>query len=161
MRTSAAGSNTAMIGVPAGRGLPHRGFTLLELLVVVAVMATATAAVTLSVPDRAQATLERDAQRLAVLLESARAQSRANGVAVRWHSRAEGFYFEGLPAQALPNRWLDGNTVARAGSSLLLGPEPLIGPQAVELASLSQPGRSLRVATDGLRPFVVQHSGQP
>ena len=38
---------------------------------------------------------------------------------------------------------------------LVLGPEPIIGPQAVVLTSSLAPGRALRVATDGLRPFSV------
>lgn len=45
------------------------GFTLLELLIVIAIMAMATAGVSLAMRDNAQTTLERDAQRLAVLLE--------------------------------------------------------------------------------------------
>ena len=43
----------------------------------------------------------------------------------------------------------------RGPASLLLGPEPIIGPQEVVLQSADQPGRSLRIATDGLRPFTV------
>jgi len=38
---------------------------------------------------------------------------------------------------------------------LLLGPEPIIGKQEVVLVSTALPGRSLRIATDGLRPFAV------
>ena len=61
-----------------------RGFTLLELLVVLSIMALATVGVGLAMRDGTQAQLERDAERLAALLESARAQSRASGVPVRW-----------------------------------------------------------------------------
>lgn len=139
----------------------HRGFTLLELLVVVAIMAMATAGVTLTLRDNSQTTLEREAQRLAVLFESARAQSRASGAPVHWHTTAEGFRFEGLPPGALPGRWLATDMTVRGGTRVQLGPEPIIGPQGVELASISQPNRVLRVATDGLRPFAVQVPGQP
>jgi general secretion pathway protein H len=38
----------------------------------------------------------------------------------------------------------------------VLGPEPLIAPQRIELSSAAQPGLVLWVATDGLRPFVLQ-----
>lgn len=140
--------------------LRSQGFTLLELLVVIAIMAMATAGVTLTLRDGAQTTLEREAQRLAVLFESARAQSRASGAPVYWRPTAEGFRFEGLPPEALPGRWLANDTAVRGNPSVQLGPEPIIGPQAVELASVSQPDRALRVATDGLRPFAVQPLGQ-
>jgi len=169
MRTSAAGNrNIAPILDPAwaapgarARNARSRGFTLLELLVVVTIMALATAGVTLALRDNAQTTLEREALRLAVLFESARAQSRASGVAVYWHATAEGFRFEGLPSKALPARWMAEGTMVRGSPSVQLGPEPIIGPQAVELFSVSQSDRTLRVATDGLRPFTVQGPVQP
>jgi general secretion pathway protein H len=149
MRTSAPGSS----GV-ARRGL--RGFTLLELLVVVAVIAFATAGVSLALRDSAAQQLDREATRLAALLESARAQSRTSGSPVRWEPTSTGFRFSGLPAQALPDAWLDAGIEVVRPVVLVLGPEPIIGPQAVELRVAAQPQRSLRVATDGLRPFAVQ-----
>lgn len=127
----------------------------------VAIMAVAAAGVAVSLPESGQVSLEREAQRLAALLESARAQSRASGVAVYWHAGGQGFRFEGLPAAAMPEAWLDGDTTAASGAYIPLGPEPIIGPQRVELASLSQPGRVLRVATDGLGPFTVQRPDSP
>ena len=39
---------------------------------------------------------------------------------------------------------------------LLLGPDPIIGPQQVVLVSRSQPAREVRLATDGVRPFSLQ-----
>ena len=134
-----------------------RGFTLLELLVVVSIMALATAGAALALRDSGQTQLEREAQRLAALLESARAQSRATGVPVRWQATPTGFRFDGLPAtSALPTQWLDPATGVRGPGTLVLGPEPLIGPQQVTLTQPTQSARALRVATDGLRPFAVQ-----
>ncbi|APW40501.1 type II secretion system protein GspH [Rhodoferax koreense] len=133
----------------------HRGFTLLELLVVVAIMALASAGVAFALRDTSQTLLERDAARLAALLESARAQSRASGMAVRWRPTAEGFHFDGIPGGALPERWLGNDTATRADALLVLGPEPIIGRQAVLLQSVSQPAQQLLVATDGVRPFTV------
>jgi general secretion pathway protein H len=134
---------------------PH-GFTLLELLVVVAIVALVSAGVSLAMRDSTAVQLERDAERLAALLDSARAQSRVMGVPVRWRALAGGFRFEGLAATALPTQWLDADTDVAGATVLLLGPEPIIAPQALVLVSRSQPGHRLRLATDGVRPFAVQ-----
>jgi general secretion pathway protein H len=154
MPISAAGSKRP----PA---LPH-GFTLLELLVVVALIAVATAGVSLSLRDSAHSALQRDAERLAVLLETGRAQARANGLPVVWRTQdlapntVQSFVFEGLPPPGLPKNWLAESTRAAPGSAITLGPEPLIEPQAVALSAPQSPGQTLWVVTDGLRPFKVQ-----
>jgi general secretion pathway protein H len=156
MPTSAAGSKRPT-------ALPH-GFTLLELLVVVALIAVATAGVSLSLRDSAHSALQRDAERLAVLLETGRAQARANGLPVVWRTQdlapntVQSFVFEGLPPPGLPQNWLAESTRATPGSAITLGPEPLIEPQAVALSAPQSPGQTLWVVTDGLRPFKVQTS---
>jgi general secretion pathway protein H len=151
MPTSAAGSSRV------------RGFTLLELIVVIAIIAMATASVTFAMRDSSAARLDREADRLAALLESARAQSRASGVAVRWRLVEGGsFVFEGLPPDALPNGWATSGISAQAAlangapvPAVQLGPDPIIAAQQIVLYSEGPPARSLRVATDGLRPFTV------
>lgn len=137
------------------------GFTLLELLVVVAIIAVASAGVALTLRDTAGAPLERDAQRLAALLESARAQSRLSGRPVRWVATGDAFRFDGLAPGALPQQWLDEGTRAVGPAVLLLGPEPVIGAQSVVLTSAAHPDRTLRIATDGLRPFRVGAEAPP
>jgi general secretion pathway protein H len=129
------------------------------LLVVVAIIAIATAGVSFALRDSQATQLEREAQRLAALLESARAQSRSSGVAVRWYPTDGGFRFDGVPPNALPERWLADTTQVRGSATMQLGPEPIIGKQEVVLESTALPGRSLRVATDGLRPFSVAAGG--
>lgn len=153
MRTSAPGNSPPWSGPVANRA--QSGFTLLELLVVVAIIAIASAGVSFALRDSADTQLEREAQRLAALLESARAQSRTSGRPVQWRAVAGGFRFEGLPPDALPQEWLAPTTEVHGTALLQLGPEPLIGRQQVVLGSASLPGRSLRIATDGLRPFAV------
>jgi len=132
------------------------GFTLLELLVVVAIIAIGSAGVSFALRDAEGAQLEREAQRLAALLESARSQSRLSGQPVRWRVNEGAFTFDGLPPESLPRTWLvEGTHVLGTTTVLVLGPEPIIGPQSVVIGSGRQPGRSLRIATDGLRPFHV------
>jgi len=70
-----------------------------------------------------------------------------------------------LLAADLPRKWLDADTAVAqqpgAGRNaglpvLVLGPDPIIGPQAVVLLSKSTPSQRVRLATDGVRPFAVQ-----
>ena len=155
MRISAAGSKARACLPTAQRA---RGFTLIELLVVLSIVAIASAGVAFAMRDSAQTQTEREAQRLAALLESARAQSRTLGVAVVWRSTGQGFRFDGLPAGTLPGNWLDASTTAPVGSQLVLGPDPIIAAQSVTLGNLQQSAVAWRVASDGLRPFAVQRA---
>ena len=151
MRTLAAGSKPA----PASSA---GGFTLLELLVVVALIAIVMAGVSLTLRDSADSALERDANRLAALLETARAQARASGLPVVWRSTGTGFAFEGLPPPGLPNNWLNTTTQVTSRQAVVLGPEPLIPPQSIALTPIHPPARTLWVVTDGLHPFQVQNT---
>ena len=135
------------------------GFTLIELLVVVALIAIATAMVSLSLRDPAATQLEREAERLAALLETARTEARAAGLLVQWmpvhDDSGDQFRFQGLPERiVLPRRWL-GDPVAveiQGARSVTLGPEPMIGAQRLVLFL----GQSrMLIATDGLGPFTV------
>jgi general secretion pathway protein H len=136
------------------------GFTLIELLVVIALIAIGTAAVSFSLRDTAETILERDAERLAALFESARARSRASGVPVKWHPQAvnnsgtpSAFVFEGLPPQTLSEQWPQIQVASNA--LVVLGPDPIIGPQSV---ALRVKDLQLWVSTDGLRPFSVKRA---
>jgi general secretion pathway protein H len=166
MQTLAAGNPDS----PARRPTAS-GFTLLELLVVMALVAIASAGMGFALRDGTQTRLEREALRLSALFESARARSQVSGVPVRWRVTADGFQFEGLQMSEraeddLPQVWLDPDTTARVEAaaaapavqtgSVLLGPEPILLPQGVRLLSRSQPLRHVRLASDGVRPFAVQ-----
>ena len=160
MPTSGAG-NSLLTTTAGARTRRARGFTLLELLVVVSIVAVASAGVSFALRDSQATQLEREGMRLAALLESARAQSRSSGVPVRWYPVSGGFRFDGLPANTLPDRWLSDTTEVRGPAAVQLGPEPIIGRQEVVLASTAPPHRSLRIATDGLRPFAIANGASP
>jgi general secretion pathway protein H len=156
---SPAVTATTRTSAPGSR--PRRaaaGFTLLELMVVMLIVAVATGLVTLTLRDRAQSQLETEGARLAAVLETARTQSRIIGTDVRWAPVATGgFEFLGLPAAAskdLPHRWLDADTKATVvgAPQLRLGPEPLLPAQRVVL---HLDNREIAVGTDGLSPFQI------
>ena len=142
------------------------GFTLIELLLVVALIAIASGVASLALRDPAAARLEQEAARLVALLESARAEARASGLAARWEPLSEqadgsGFRFVGLPAtQPLPTHWLDTSTAAQVigARAIVLGPEPLIGEQRILLRLDNQ---RLVLSTDGIGPFAVVDGGAP
>lgn len=146
----------------ARRAIRHAGFTLIELVVVITLVAIVGATVTLSLRDPAEAQLQREGQRLIALLETARAESRASGLTTRWWPRGrepgEDFRFEGLPKTIqLPKRWLGDPVAVNIDNApgLLLGPEPMIPAQSLTLQLGNQ---RLRIATDGLAPFDITES---
>jgi general secretion pathway protein H len=143
------------------------GFTLVELLLVLMLIAMVSGLAGLALRDGGESRLEREGQRLSALLEAGRAESRATGVAVRFElagadssnlgqaTPGDDFRFVGLaPASTPPGVWLDRAVRARidGARALRLGPEPLIGAQRI---SLSLGDRQLVLATDGLSPFSV------
>jgi general secretion pathway protein H len=136
------------------------GFTLIELMVVVALIAIASAVASLALRDPAATRLDHEGARLVALLEAARTEARAAGLSARWEPHAaqegvEGFRFVGLPPSIeLPTKWLGSGVTAQVlgAPAVQLGPEPMIGAQRIVL-HLDQ--ESLTVATDGLGPFVV------
>ena len=152
---------------------PGAGFTLIELLLVLVLIALASGLVSLALRDGDANALEREAVRLAALLEAGRGASRATGLPVVFALAVPGtlagvgnagggdFGFNGLPpGSALPTRWLRPDTTASLGraAALALGPEPLIGAQRIVL-HLGQ--RELALVTDGLGPFVPEQPPEP
>ena len=148
--------------VAAARPLRSGGFTLLELMVVMAIFALTAGLVWLAVPDPQARRLEQEAARLVMLLEGARAEARAYGLEVQWAPQGPerpepgvDFRFDGLPAAlAFPTSWIDRGTTAEVigARAVRLGPEPLVGAQRIALKLGAQ---TVVVATDGLSPFAV------
>lgn len=148
------------------------GFTLVELLLVLMLIAMVSGMAGLALRDGGDTRLEREALRLSALLEAGRAEARASGVAVRFElasadsrhlgSTTDGddFRFVGLaPANTPRGLWLDRDVRAQidGARALRLGPEPLIGAQRITL-TLGERTRVL--ATDGLSPFTVLDPAQ-
>ena len=142
------------------RVAPRQGFTLIELMVVVALIAIASAVASLALRDPAATRLDHEGVRLVALLEAARTEARASGLPASWEPRpeqvgAEGFRFIGLPTTTgLPSKWLNSGVSADVvgARAVLLGPEPLIGAQRIVLRLDDQ---RLQIETDGLGPFIV------
>jgi len=139
-------------------------------MVVVAIIAIAAGVAALALRDPAATRLDREAVRLAALLDAARAEARTLGIPARWtplpaeprDPAADHFRFVGLPASSqLPTHWLEEGVSAQVigEPALLLGPEATIGPQRVEL-SLAQ--QRILIGTDGIGPFqVIDEQGHP
>jgi len=164
MPTSAPGSELTSGTGRMGRAL-WRGFTLIEMLVVMAIVAIAAGLMIVTLPDRQQDRLDEEAERLAALLESARTEARASGIAVHWTpataDTTDGvdFRFVGLPpSSTLPTHWLARGVSAEivGARSVVLGPEPVLPAQRIVL-HLDQHRAVL--ATDGLAPFAPPAPG--
>lgn len=88
------------------------GFTLLELLVVIAMLAILAVGVSLSLRGNANAALSLEAERLRGLLELARDESQVAGVTIEWQATPGGYRFArgaiaaetGFPEPALDER---------------------------------------------------------
>ncbi len=146
------------------------GFTLLELLIVVAVIALASGLSILALRDPASQRLEQEAARLAALLDAARLESRTSGQAVSWQPIATpqaDFRFEpplavmggntaARSVDAWPTQWLHPGVQAEVigAPRLVLGPEPLLPPQRVRLRLA---GQEVVLASDGLGGFRVEN----
>lgn len=145
---------------------------------VLAIIAVSVGVATLALRDGDSTRLEREAVRLAALLEMARAEARVSGTPVRWvpgapegsgpglresspAERPPGFRFVGLGRMApLPQHWLDERVVAivPAPGFLVLGPEAILPPQRLQLRLQEQ---TIEIASDGLGPFGIAAPQDP
>jgi type II secretion system protein H len=70
-----------------------RGFSLLELLVVVAIIAIVTSALVVNAWPGGAAAADTEGRRLAALLESAMSEARVSGQAIAWTPERDGYSF--------------------------------------------------------------------
>jgi type II secretion system protein H len=71
----------------------ERGFTLIEVMVVVAIIAVLSSMLVIVAMPGDEALANKEARRLAALLELASAEARASGQSIAWSPEAEGYSF--------------------------------------------------------------------
>ena len=127
---------------------PHAGFTLVELLVVIVILATAATLVVVNVGGSDASSLAREAKRLAGTLEHVRA-------AAQWRSETLGVSADGngyrFWRRGAEDRWsaLDGDDVLA----------PRVLPRGMALAAQSYAGAP--VAADAILPFRASGRNEP
>ncbi len=185
MPTSAAGNSARAAHRPPAA---DAGFTLLEILVTLVVMALLTGLVALALPSSGDEGARTEAQRLAALLDTAREQAAALSMPVAWAAGREGYDFlrpsprgwvplDQPPLVARSWYWLDGEVPGDyrprpAAASWYAGPvrvQVLGGGGALDAAPgwlvfgsepVSRP-MQVRIETGRLRLTVSSDGAQP
>ncbi|HUH87851.1 MAG TPA: type II secretion system minor pseudopilin GspH [Pusillimonas sp.] len=160
---------------------PERGFTLLEMMVVLLIIGIATSLAGVSAVGNHDArALRQDAHRLAQLFTAAQIEARASGHAIVWQHGAKGYRFSRqarkliLPAHLAarspqtpdvalgaesvlrPREWSSNGTVSvriEPGEQLVFGSEWIPDPLRLELSSN---GQTVTVLRKGNGRFVVE-----
>jgi len=131
------------------------GFTLIEILVVIALLGIAAAVVALSVSSSDARLVREEAARLAALFRIAQDEARVTGRAMVWEADVKGYRFRPLD-EAAERDWNDEILRERAwpfevhsieGSRILFGREPLLEPARLHLSTA---GGEVRLALDAL-----------
>jgi general secretion pathway protein H len=127
----------------------QKGFTLIELMVVLVIIGIASAAITLNIRTDPSRSLREDAKRLALLLETAQTEARSDGRRIAWVADSQGYRFvrvgdDGAQAPAFisdpqlrPRRWDSAPVEVRisSGKTLLLDAEWIGEPVQITLSN--------------------------
>jgi general secretion pathway protein H len=137
-----------------------RGFTLLELLVVVVILGIAAGVVSLSVAPREDRLVEREAQRLGALFRLAQDEARVRGRPVAWEATTQGYRFliggkepQDADDPLRPRAW-PFPVVRVAAPPLAFGMEPMMPAAEIRVAT---PSRELVLALDEFGTVSVRH----
>ena len=131
------------------------GFTLIEILVVIAILGIAAAAVALSVSRSDGRLLQEETARLGALFRIAQDEARISGRALVWEADLAGYRFRPLDEEAARD-WNDEVLRPRAwpfavhgieGGRIVFGREPLLDPATLRIATA---GREARLELDAL-----------
>lgn len=121
---------------------PGRGFTLLELLVVIVILGIVAGMVSLSVAPGEQRRMTHEVDRLAALFRLAHDESRISGQPITWRADTDGYQFVvdgGLRGDDIPDDPLRPRAwpfpVQRIDAPVIVfGREPLLDPVQIQIA---------------------------
>jgi general secretion pathway protein H len=134
------------------------GFTLIELMVVLTIVALLTGLVTFSLQGSTQRQLQQEGERLALWLQTTRVQARVQGMALQARVTASGIdLMESETDRKIIAHlnWLHPDTTVIDGSTTLtLGPEPFLPPQRLQLGSARDPLARTTVWAAGASPWI-------
>jgi len=136
-----------------------RGFTLIEILVVIAILGVAAAAAVLSLSTSDARLLQEETARLGALFRIAQNEARISGRALVWEADAQGYRFRPLDEEAARD-WNDEILRARRwpfpvraveGGPIVFGREPLLEPAQLRIATAEREARLTLYALGNLR----------
>lgn len=131
------------------------GFTLVELMVVLVLLALGSSLVVANMRSSLSSTLDTEAQRLQAVLENARAQARSRHTLLTWTADAQGFTLSPADnAHVVLQRmqWLAAGTLSEP-AILWISAEPLQAPARLTLRHADIPAGRWVLETDGVRGF--------
>jgi general secretion pathway protein H len=129
----------------AGSGLSARGYTLLELLVVIAVLGIVAGMVSLSVAPTEYRKSREEVNRLAVLFRLASDEARISGEPIAWQADTNGYRFvqsDGVRGESdsddplRPRAWPFEVRSLRA-PEVVFGREPLMTPAQIQIVTIN------------------------
>ena len=135
------------------------GFTLIELMVVLAIVALLTGWVALSGQGSPRRQVQQEGERLALWLETVRVQARVQGLGLQARITPAGIDLiepEAVRPIVTHLNWLHPDTLVIDGNvTLTLGPEPFLPPQLLKLGSSRDPLIQVTMGAAGASPWRV------